>query len=70
MIHGLTSVFGLTGPKYSAKNIERCFNHYLGDIKLSELLKPCVITAYDVKTFKEVLFNQVSARKGNSGDFL
>ena len=69
MIHGLTSVFGLTGPKYSAKNIERCFNHYLGDIKLSELLKPCVITAYDVKTFKAVLFNQVSARKGNSGDF-
>ena len=69
MIHGLSSVFGLTGPKYSAKNIEKCFNCYLGDIKLSELLKPCVITAYDVKNCKAVLFNQVSARKDNSRDF-
>lgn len=69
MIHGLTSVFGLAGPRYSAKNIEKCFNYYLGDIKLSELLKPCVITAYDIKSCKAVIFNQVSARKDKSRDF-
>jgi patatin-like phospholipase/acyl hydrolase len=70
MLHGFTSVFGLTRPRYSAKNIEKCFNYYLGDIKLSELLKPCVITAYDVKNCKAVLFNQMSARKDKSRDFL
>lgn len=70
IVHEVTSGLGLIGPKYSSKNIEKCFREYLGDTKLSELLRPCVITAYDIKERIAIFFNQISARKNNSRDFL
>ncbi len=44
----IESLGGLTDEKYSAEPLEKVLRSYLGDLKLSELLKPCLITAYDI----------------------
>jgi len=40
---------GLADEKFSAKELEIALNDYYGETKLSELLKPCLITSYDIK---------------------
>ncbi len=44
----LTSGWGLTSPKYEAEGIESCMEKYFGDTLMSELLKPCLLTSYDL----------------------
>lgn len=66
----ISSLFGLIGAKYSPKNLERQLNLYFGEKKLSELLKPCLITSYDIKTKKCMFFNQIDAISNSSRDYL
>lgn len=69
IFHRVTTGFGLFGTIYSSKNIDDNFEKYLGDIKLSELLKPCLIPAYDIENHSAIFFNQMSAIKSKSKDF-
>ena len=62
--------FGLFEAKYPVANIERLLYTYLGEAKLSQALKPCMITAYEIFQRKTVFFNQVDTRKGTTNDFL
>jgi patatin-like phospholipase/acyl hydrolase len=56
--------------KYSEKPLERILNQYFGDLKLSQLLKPCIITAYNIEERKAHFFAQHDfKRKGDGGDF-
>jgi len=56
--------------KYSAKALENTLNNYFGDVRLSELLKPCLVTAYDIQERKTHFFAQHDyKRKGEGGDF-
>ena len=61
--------FGLFEAKYPVVNIERILHSYLGEAKLSQALKPCMITAYEIFQRKTVFFNQVDTRKGTTNDF-
>jgi len=61
-----TSVGGLTDEKYSADALEKILRRYLGDLKLSQLLKPCLITAYDIYARKAKFFNQQDTKGGSS----
>ena len=62
---------GLSDEKYSAQELEKRIRQYMGDLKLSELLKPCFITAYDIEKRTEFFFTQHDARKkGAAYDFL
>lgn len=54
----IATVEGLAGPKYSADALESILKNYLGDLKLSQLLKPCLITAYDITRRQAKFFNQ------------
>lgn len=36
------------GDKYPVKNINQVLQSYVGDCKMSELAKPCIITSYDI----------------------
>lgn len=54
---------GLRKAKYSPKNLEKILQKYLGDIKLSDTLKPCLITAYDIFQRKAVFFDKVDTEK-------
>jgi uncharacterized protein len=62
---------GLTDEKYSAAALEDALLDYCGEIKLSQLLKPCLITAYDLRRRQAHFFNQADARsRGPGWDFL
>jgi len=61
--------FGLFEAKYPVVNIEHILHTYLGEAKLSQALKPCMITAYEIFQRKTVFFNQVDTRKGTTNNF-
>lgn len=62
--------FGLVSELYDATILEQILDGYFGNKKLSELLKPCIITAYDIELRKNHLFRQQKAiSHGASRDF-
>lgn len=61
---------GLLDEKYPSAPIEKILLKYFGKAKLSNLLKPCIITAYDIMERKTHFFAQHDYnRKGDGGDF-
>ncbi len=58
----ISSAFGTLDEKYPAKELEKILLQYLGDTKLSQLVKPCVITAYDIAQREAVIFNSADNR--------
>lgn len=62
--------FGLVSELYDATILEKILKGYFGNKKLSELLRPCIITAYDIELRKNHLFRQQKAiSHGSSRDF-
>ncbi len=62
---------GLFDEKYPSAPIEKTLLKYFGNTRLSSLLKPCLITAYDIMERKTHFFAQHDYnRKGDGGDFL
>lgn len=56
--------------KYSAKALEEILKKYFAKVRLSELVKPCLLTAYDIQDRKTHFFAQHDFRKkGDGGDF-
>jgi len=61
---------GWTDAKYSATVLETLLKEYLGDLMLSDLLKPSLITSYDISRRRAMFFNSADvARKGNGWNF-
>ena len=54
---------------YEAKNLETCLSNYFTNTQLSHLVKPCLVTAYDIFNRNAFFFNSVDARKSNTHDF-
>lgn len=71
ILKSIASAGGLADEKYSADALEKILNSYLHDLKLSQLLKPCLITAYDLTRRKAHFFNQQDTDGGSdlSADF-
>lgn len=46
------------GDKYSAKGLEQVLKMFIGDIKMSELTKPALITSYDITRRQSKFFAQ------------
>jgi patatin-like phospholipase/acyl hydrolase len=61
----IVNPFGLFEAKYPARNIEKVLVKYFGETKLSELLKPCIVTSYDFAQRKTYFFNQRDTLKGD-----
>ncbi|MEE9382920.1 MAG: patatin-like phospholipase family protein [Nannocystaceae bacterium] len=70
LLHRARSLGGLRDERYPAEAIEELLERYFGDLRLKELLRPCLITAYDIKNRRTVFFNQSKARKKAGDDFL
>jgi len=67
----MTSLGGLTDERYSADYLEKLLKSYFDDLKLSDLLKPCLITAYDINRRKAHFFNSAdTAGSRSEKDFL
>lgn len=69
LLYKLKSVGGFNLADYPVVNIEKIFNEYFGVTTLSQLVKPCVITAYDISRGKIKIFNSVDANQSNIRNF-
>jgi len=66
----LISRFGLLSERYPAATLERVLESYFGETRLSQLLKPCIITAYNIELRKTHFFRQQTAiLRRDSRDF-
>ncbi len=64
------SKFGLLSEIYDAEILENILLDYFGDTKLSQLVKPCILTAYNIELRKNHLFRQQKAiTHGDARDF-
>lgn len=70
---GLKKVFadiGWVTERYNAEFLEQILLEYFDDVKLSELIKPCIITAYNIELRKAHIFRQkVAKARGDQRDF-
>jgi len=57
----IKSLGGVIDEKYSADEIEEALMDNFGDTKLDALLKPCLITAYDIRNRNAFFFGQHKA---------
>src|SRR5690606_15673309 len=62
--------FGLLSERYPSANLEQVLSTYFADTRLSQLLKPCIITAYNIELRKTHFFRQQAAiARGETRDF-
>lgn len=66
----ITSVGGIVDEKYSADELESALKDYFKDLKLSKLIKPCLIPSYDIKRREAHFFNQMNAIANDKDNFL
>ncbi|MCB9292969.1 MAG: patatin-like phospholipase family protein [Lewinellaceae bacterium] len=66
----LTSLMGLIDEKYCSGNLEKALKKCLGgQVRLSSFLKPCLITAYDIKNRRAKFFTSVDAQSDSNQDY-
>lgn len=65
----LRSAGGFFNRKFDAGGLESAFLHYFGETRVRDLLKPCLITAYDITRGKPHFFMQHDARSRPGQDF-
>jgi patatin-like phospholipase/acyl hydrolase len=53
---------GLTDEKYDASELEDALRDTFGELQLSNLLKPCIISSYDIRNAKPHFFKQHKSR--------
>jgi patatin-like phospholipase/acyl hydrolase len=69
--HRIMTLNGILSEKYEKQGIEGCLHNYFASLKLSQLLKPCIITSYDIERRQTKFFAQQDyALWGDMADFL
>ena len=66
----LSSVAGLIDEKYSSEPLNRLLDEYCGDYMLAELIRPCMITAYDFRNRNAKFFTSYDANNKVSNFFI
>ena len=61
---------GLFNPLYQKEALENIIVEYMGDYRLSDLIKPCLIPTYDIEQGKANFFNKMKVIKGSNEDYL
>jgi len=67
--HKITSFNGLGEEKYPSSVIESLLRSYFEDVKLSQLLKPCIIPSYNIYKRSTHFFTQHDAKEKVGYDF-
>ncbi len=70
LIHRIKSLGGVLDEKYTSEGLENALNDYFGNTKLNELLKPTLITAYDIRRRRAKFFTQHDAHKDKENFFV
>ena len=68
--HKVRTAAGILDEKYPEKGIEKALKEYFGDAWLKDLLKPCIVTSYDITNRKGHFFGQHKAKKDLDSNFL
>lgn len=63
------SLGGLIDEKYPSDRLDLFLGETFRDCKLSELLKPCLISSYDIERRKAHFFNQIDAKTNPEEDY-
>lgn len=67
--HKIRTVGGILDEKYPADGIEDALQDYFGDAWLKDLLRPCIITSYDIINRKGHFFGQHKAKTNADFNF-
>lgn len=59
--HKIISMGGLTEEKYPADSIEKLLKQFFKNVKLNQLVKPCIITSYNIHDRSTHFFTQHDA---------
>lgn len=62
ILQRLKSGFGVTDEKYNSDNMEAAFFDSFGNANFDKLLKPCIITSYNIEEGKPHFFSQHKAK--------
>ena len=62
LFHKIRSAGGVFDERYPEDGLEEALQDYFGDVKLADLIKPTLITAYDIKRRKAHFFTQHDAK--------
>ncbi|TAF67763.1 MAG: patatin [Cytophagales bacterium] len=68
--HKIRTLFGIIEERFPSRGMEEVLKDYLGDLELKDLVKPCLITSYDIEQGKPNFFSQHKARKDPNRNFL
>ena len=63
----IRSVKGISDEKYPATELEEALEDYFGPAQLSQLLKPALISAYDIRGANPFFFKSHRAKSGDPG---
>lgn len=66
----LINPFGLFNEKISEEALEKNLNDFFGKLELRELIKPCVITSYDIENRRAKIFNSWNAHLSTDNFFV
>lgn len=67
--HKIKTTAGITDEKYPSAPLEKALVDYFGDVRLSQLLKPCLITSYDITRRQGHFFTQHDAIHKKGWDY-
>ncbi len=67
--HKIRTMGGLTDEKFPVQNLEKALLNAFGKTKLHELIKPCLVTAFDVFEGKAHFFRQHEALLNEGDDY-
>jgi patatin-like phospholipase/acyl hydrolase len=65
----LRSIDGLIDEKYPSDRLEKFFLENFRECQLSQLLKPCLISSYDVERRKAHFFDKIDAQQSPAEDY-
>lgn len=68
--HNLRSLWGLLSYKFPTTNLEKALEQYLGEERLSSLLKPSAISSYYIADAQPFFFKQHRAKTSLDYDYL
>lgn len=69
LFHSVTNPLGMHDPRYEADALEETLRDYLGNYYLTDLVKDCLIAAYDIETGQARFFTSRDAKEKKK-DFL
>ena len=65
----LTSLMGFTHEKYDSKQMAKMLRQFMGETRLDQLIRPCLIPAYDISQQAAYYFTRDGARQRSSDNF-